>query len=443
MKRLVIWWFILLLALGGCRSMPPKPEGTPSTTVETERFRLSASDLAIGQLARIPTEEEDTLADIARHFGLGFQALRDANPDIDPWLPPVDRDVLLPLAFILPEAPRSGIVLNLAAMRLFYFPPDRPDEVWSYPVGIGREGWETPRGVAKIVRKEANPNWIVPPSIRQEHAQRGERLPSIVPPGPDNPLGAYALRLSFPGYLIHGTNKPYGIGLRVSHGCIQLYPEDIAALFPHVSVGTEVTIVDQPYLVGWRQGELYLQAHAPLRQDAKTLHTLRQRLMQRLRRIERDFKVAVDWQRVDQALAEARGIPLPITKDSMPWQVYLEQAPVLDRPPSWPHQYQPPAATPGWYLLVDYTLSSRAARRLVAILRHQAPPLPARLILSERGEQVVIGPFPGKTEAAAIKQSLNPDLRLPIRLLPPSQSEAMLSAKSHSLPLVSSRKASP
>lgn len=444
MNLFFLLWLALLLGLGGCQSIPPQSGESLPTPVETERFHFSASDRVIGQIARITVREGDTLADIARHFGVGFQAIRDANPDIDAWLPQAGRNVVLPLAFVLPEVSYTGIVLNLTAMRLFYFPPDRPGEVWSYPVGIGREGWETPLGQTRIVRKEASPSWVVPPSIRREHARKGDPLPQVVPPGPDNPLGSHVLRLAIPSYLIHGTNKPYGVGLRVSHGCIQLYPEDIAALFPHVPVGTQVTIVDQPYLIGWRRGELYIQAHAPLHKDVRTLHALRQALLRRLRQIELESKAAIDWQRVNLAIAEARGIPLPITKASTSWQAHLERVTELAHPPFWQNYYQPPAATPGWYLIIDHTLSPLTAERLVAILRHQDPPLPARLIHSEGGKQVVIGPLANRTAAKAIQRSLHPDLELPIRLLPPSQSAGLLKAlKLQSSPLVSSRKASP
>ena len=143
-------------------------------------------------------------------------------------------------------------------MRLFYFPEPREGEapeVITHPIGIGREGWQTPEGYSTITRKVVQPTWTVPASVLREYAEKGEPLDPVVPPGPDNPLGSHAMRLSLPSYLIHGTNKSYGVGMRVSHGCVRLYPEDIARLFPQVPVGTEVHIINEPYVAGWRDGK--------------------------------------------------------------------------------------------------------------------------------------------------------------------------------------------
>jgi L,D-transpeptidase ErfK/SrfK len=172
----------------------------------------------------------------------------------------------------LPEAPREGLVLNIATKRLFYFPAPvagEPAIVETYPIGIGREGWATPTGETSVVSKARDPVWFVPASIREEHAAAGDPLPAQVPPGPDNPLGTRVLGLGIPGYLIHGTNKPAGVGMRVSHGCVRLYPEDIESLFERVPLGTPVRIVNQPYLFGWQAGDLLLEAHPPLDEDPR------------------------------------------------------------------------------------------------------------------------------------------------------------------------------
>ncbi len=153
-------------------------------------------------------------------------------------------------------------------MRLFYFPPHKrgePQVVITHPVGIGRQGWKTPQGMTHVLWHEKNPVWHVPPSIIAEHLQEGDKLPRVMGPGPDNPLGDYALHLGWPGYLIHGTNKPVSVGLRVSHGCVHLFPEDIAQIFKMVPNGTEVRVVNQPYLFGWQDGRLYLQSAGPWR----------------------------------------------------------------------------------------------------------------------------------------------------------------------------------
>ena len=161
-------------------------------------------------------------------------------------------------------------MLNVASKRLFYFPamPEgQPAVVKTYPIGIGRVGWETPLGDTTVVSKAVDPVWYVPQSVRQEHAQMGDPLPSVVPAGPDNPLGSRVLKLDIPGYLIHGTNQPYGVGMRVSHGCVRLYPENIEYLYELVDIGEPVKIINEPYLFGELDGALIFEAHAPLEDD--------------------------------------------------------------------------------------------------------------------------------------------------------------------------------
>lgn len=197
----------------------------------------------------------DDLVELALDYRVGYVELLAANPGVDPWLPGVGTELVIPGEHILPDAPRRGIIVNLAELRLYHFAADR--RVASMPIGIGSEGLETPLGDTTVVNKRKDPTWWPPPSIRVEKPE----LPASVPPGPDNPLGAFALDLGLPLYRIHGTNRPYGVGRRVSHGCIRLYPEDIAALFAEVRVGTPVRIVDQPVKLGWQDGRLYLEMH--------------------------------------------------------------------------------------------------------------------------------------------------------------------------------------
>ena len=216
------------------------------------------------------TNASDTLSDLARAYGLGYDELLAANPDIDPWLPGENTPVLLPTQFVLPDVPREGIVLNIAAKRLFYFPAlseDEPVIVKTFPIGIGRVGWETPLGVTTVTAKAKDPHWYVPLSVRQEHAAVGDPLPSVIPPGPENPLGHRVLKLEMPGYLIHGTNQPYGVGMRVSHGCIRLYPENIEYLYELVEIGETVNIINEPYLLGQQTGQWYFESHTPLEDD--------------------------------------------------------------------------------------------------------------------------------------------------------------------------------
>lgn len=231
-------------------------------------YELKAStDSIIGELGSVTVSRENTLLDIAREYGFGYQDLKLLNPTVDTWMPKDGEVVQLPSQFILPNVPRKGLVLNIPEMRLYFFPPvkkNEPTKVITYPLGIGRKGWETPYKQTSIIDKQEHPDWRPPKSILEEHANAGDPLPNIVKAGPDNPLGDHALRLGLPSYLIHGTNKPWGIGMRVSHGCIRLYPEDIAELFHKVKVGTSVNIINNPYKIGKADGILYLEVHPPL-----------------------------------------------------------------------------------------------------------------------------------------------------------------------------------
>lgn len=271
-----------------------------------------AGDNMVGAIQSVTARHEDTLSDIARQYDLGYDQITAANPGVDPWLPGEGTRIVLPTEYVLPDAPRQGMVINLAAMRLFYYPPiqaGQPPEVITYPIGVGREGWGTPLGKTRITVKVANPSWTPPESIRKEHAENGDPLPAVVPAGPDNPLGQFALRLALPGYLIHGTNKPWGVGMRVSHGCIRLYPEDIAALFAKVPAGTPVLIVNQPWLLGHDNGHDYLQifsatSEAPAAQTQEAFSAWLTQHLPPGKAI--DSRMAQDW------LKAANGIPEPL-----------------------------------------------------------------------------------------------------------------------------------
>jgi L,D-transpeptidase ErfK/SrfK len=253
-------------------------------------------------------------------FSLGYEEMTRANPDVDIWLPGAGADVLLPTQFILPEAPRDGLVLNVAAMRLYYFAPgdeDGQNTLYTHPIGIGRVGWATPLGTTRITAKVKDPAWYVPASIRKEHAEAGDPLPAVVPPGPDNPLGAHSLRLAMPSYLIHGTNKPAGVGLRVSHGCIRLYPEDIASLYELVPTGTPVHIVEQPYLAGWHGDRLMFSAHVPLEETGGDWLAALELIDRRVQDAPEGVgPVEIDWRRVARIAREGKGVAYPIETGS-------------------------------------------------------------------------------------------------------------------------------
>jgi L,D-transpeptidase ErfK/SrfK len=225
----------------------------------------------IGAVSTISARQEDTLVDIARRHGLGYEDIVRANPDVNIWLPGKGTEIVLPTRYVLPAGPREGVVLNLAEYRLYYYPEPKDGEaayVMTYPISIGRMDWETPLGLTTVISKVRNPTWYPPQSVRDEHAADGKSLPRIVPPGPKNPLGKYAMRLGLPGYLIHGTNRPAGVGMRVTHGCVRMFPEDIDFLFGHIDVSTKVRIVNEPVKIGWYGDALVMEVHPVLKVEA-------------------------------------------------------------------------------------------------------------------------------------------------------------------------------
>ena len=240
-----------------------------------ETFILPPPDVdLIGQVQVDYAVHEDTLLDIARRYSIGHQEIVQANPGVDLWIPGEGTPVVVPSRYILPDAPRKGIVLNVPEMRLYYYPKPTTGEkpvVITHPVSIGRMDWKTPLGKTSVIAKHTDPNWYPPASIKAEHAANGDPLPDVVPAGPDNPLGRYALRLGKPGYLIHSTNKPFGIGMRVTHGCVRMYPEDIERMFPQVPVNTPVYIVNQPVKVGWLGNSLFMEVHPSLEEEVLPL----------------------------------------------------------------------------------------------------------------------------------------------------------------------------
>ncbi len=281
-------------------------------------YQLASDQHVVGDLKRVTARHEDTLPDLARLFGLGYDEITRANPGVDPWLPGDQARVILPTLFIMPDTPREGLVLNVPGMRLYYFrEAENGIQVFTHPIGIGRLGWSTPLGETRITAKAKDPSWYVPESIRKEHAAEGDPLPPVVPPGPDNPLGRHVLRLAMPGYLIHGTNKPWGVGMRVSLGCIRLYPEDIEGLYRMVPRGASVRIVDQPYLAGWHQGRLLFTAYQPLEENGGDWLAALELLDHHLRNPPEGASAApIDWGRVARITREGMGIAFPVQEDA-------------------------------------------------------------------------------------------------------------------------------
>lgn len=311
-----------LAPLGGSGSGPaepvvelPPPEERPRLApIGRNHFVLESPDQdVIGEPQIVFTSAENTFSDLAREYGLGYDELVEANPEVDPWLPGEGTMVVLPTQYLLPDVPHEGIILNIASKRLFYFPAaeeDQPQTVMTYPIGIGRVGWQTPLGSSEVISKARDPSWYVPTSVRREHEELGDPLPSIVPPGPDNPLGRHVLKLDIPGYLIHGTNQPYGVGMRVSHGCVRLYPENIELLYDLVAVGEPVHIINEPYLAGLKDGQLYFESHTPLEDDKVSVDN---RLVSALGKVEglaSENNIRFDLEQLRVATKANLGVPV-------------------------------------------------------------------------------------------------------------------------------------
>ena len=267
----------------------------------------------IGELVLASSLESDTLSDVARAYDQGYMEMRWANPKVDPWLPGEETEMIVPSLYVLPDAPQRGIVINVPEMRLYYFRKKKSKatrRVATHPISIGRQEWTTPHGVTKIVAMVKDPNWYPPKSIREEHAAEGDPLPKVVPAGPENPLGAFAIRLGLPGYLIHGTNKPYGIGMRVTHGCVRMYPKDVEQIFREVKIGTQVRIVNQPYKIGIAHNKIYLEVHPHLSEDDDLFRDQFSHVVELIVAKTTERKVQLNWRELQSAIAEKSGIPV-------------------------------------------------------------------------------------------------------------------------------------
>jgi len=420
---------IFIIYLDGCAlvkkvEVKPSPlrthpeERIPEEKIEKNDFSVAKGEDVIGRLAVVRLEKGDTLPDIARHFSLGINALSAANPGVDVWVPKAGERILLPLSFVLPDAPRKGIVINLAAMRLFQFKGDGHSlAVSTYPLGVGTLERPSPTGQAYVARKATRPTWHVPASIAKDHLKKGDPLPAKVLPGPQNPLGEYALYLSMSTYLIHGTNKPASIGLRATNGCIRLYPEDVKKLYENTSVKTPVYIVNQPYLLGQRNGVVYMEVHAPS-EDLDAVEF--DKIYIKLRNIEKESGRKLDWSKAKEVLAEARGIPVPIFEI----REGGERGPVKTVEVKHPEKlYGKPEApelqTEAWYVLAADLRDETEALRMSAMINHQGPQIPARVVSKSDSYRVMAGPFNDIGEAKDAVKRLKIDLEIDGILIEP------------------------
>lgn len=275
------------------------------TSAFAEVYSYENGDNVIGYVQTYEVKDRESLIEIARKFDLGYNEIVAANPALDPFVPGNGVSVEIPTLWILPDTiPYKGIVINLSEMRLFYFFNLLGSQlVMTFPIGIGSEGNDTPVGNFRVIEKTINPSWHVPESIRKEKPY----LPKVVPPGPDNPLGSHALRLSFGNILIHGTNKQWGVGRKVSHGCIRLYPEDIPRLFQLVSNGTKVTIVRQPIKVGKKGSRVFIEVNDDTEVDRDYSHEAVKLLK------KKNLFAVVSTERLFKALNDRTGVPLDIS----------------------------------------------------------------------------------------------------------------------------------
>lgn len=298
-----------------------------SSSVMAIEYSMPAKDQdLIGQMQVIKAKYEDTFADYGDRYSLGYNQLVAANPGVDSWLPGEGTDVLLPTRYILPDVPRTEIVINLPEYRLYYYPRGKSDVVYTYPLGIGREGWGSPLGMTSIISKVKDPSWVPPASIRKEHAEEGDILPAVVPPGPDNPMGPYKMGLGFKGYLIHGSNQAFGVGTRTSHGCFRMLNPDVTALFAMVPMGSKVNVINQPYKIGVENGKVYLEAHKPLEGYAEPNI---EQLIQAFESEHKDLKLAIDYSIVKMVISHHDGIPVQIgNTDGIP----MSSGEVLNEP---------------------------------------------------------------------------------------------------------------
>jgi L,D-transpeptidase ErfK/SrfK len=288
--------------------------GAGADRAQATVYSLPSKDATVvGEDQTVETVYEDTLYDLARKLSLGSEELIRVNPGVDPWLPGAGKKLVVPGRHILPPGPHEGIVVNLPEHRLYFYPkPKRgaPLEVITYPVSIGKMDWRTPLGLTHVIQKQKNPVWYPPESVRKEHAAAGDPLPPTVPSGPDNPLGLFAMRLAAGNgtYLIHGTNNPIAVGLAVTHGCIRMYPDDVAALFPMIPVGTAVRLINEPIKVAWVDGELLLEAHPPVDAEGQSFEPDIDQFAEMLRIAVRDTTVAIHWDYAREVLQKADGV---------------------------------------------------------------------------------------------------------------------------------------
>lgn len=308
----------LVCASIACTTPTLAEEDTASEELPRGHFQLPDEGNIIGAPYTVTVEEGQTLLDIGRHHNAGFEEMRMANPGVSLWAPHPGTEITIPAQHILPDAPREGIVINLSEMRLYYY--SSPGIVETYPISVGRDGFATPVGITRTTVKVKDPHWSPPRSMRAEAAARGEPAPAVVPPGPDNPLGRHAILLGLPSYLIHGTNRPDGVGMSVSRGCIRMFPEDIESLYERVSSGTQVNIIDQPFKVSRSaDGLLYAQSFPVLEENQRAFEPLLNAMERVANTFDKELP-AIDYAQLQRVIVQPDGrlVSLMQSAEEMP-----------------------------------------------------------------------------------------------------------------------------
>jgi L,D-transpeptidase ErfK/SrfK len=306
-----------LLAQTGLALAEDNPEVPPreiTTYLFADESLESGVESAVIGLSRAVTADgEETFVDLSREYDLGYNELVAANPTLDPWVVEKGRAVTLPMEWILPRGPREGIVVNIPEMRLYYYlpatlPGERVSTVISYPVGLGRDEWKTPLAEFRVRGKTKNPVWILPDSVKAERIKEKGHTEEMIPGGaPDNPLGRHRIELTLGSYAIHGTNKNWGVGMQVSHGCVRMFPEDIAALFPLVAIGTKGRLEYQPVKVGIRGGRVLVEVHEDIYGMTPWLWQLAQDVVR-----EAGLEREVDPAKLEAAVDAVSGVPTDV-----------------------------------------------------------------------------------------------------------------------------------
>lgn len=278
-----------------------------STNVFATAYNVPpASQSLIGQVQYSSAGSNDNAATVAQRYDIGFNALESANPHLNVARGVSGATLQIPTQHLLPNLPREGIIVNLPEMRMYYFVGKK---VLTYPIGIGKIGKTIPITKAEITTKKTNPTWTPPDDIREFNLQQGVILPKVMPAGPDNPLGPYAIYMTVPTYLIHSTIFPESVGKRASFGCIRMYESDIVEFFPSIQGGIPVAIVNSPVKVGWQNEHLYIEAYQPLEEHGNAYDTTLPGMVHMIADASKNQNTLIDWQLVSYIDKARDGLP--------------------------------------------------------------------------------------------------------------------------------------